>query len=88
MAFFSLNVEAPTPAQAAPLASLGADSKARVAYSGVHHHAGRADAVDRALAAVGARSSATRTTVSDNRRIEAILRPHATKRKNSAAILA
>ena len=73
MAAFRLNLETPTPAQAALLASLGADRSAKVAYSGVHHHAGRADAEDRASAAVGATRSAARTTVSDAHRIEEII---------------
>ena len=67
IAAFSLNLDTPTPAQAALVASLGACCKAKVAYSGVHHHTGRA--ADRASVAVGITSSATNTRANDNRRM-------------------
>ena len=75
IAAFSLNLATPTPAQAALVASLGACRNAKVAYSGVHHHAGRADAVDRASVAVGVTSSATNTRANDNPRMVVILHP-------------
>jgi hypothetical protein len=80
-AFFSVNLDAPTPAHAALVASLGADCNAKVAYSGVHHHAGRADAVERASDAMGVRSSAPRTRVNDNRRNAVILHPQSPMRQ-------
>jgi hypothetical protein len=39
-------MDVPTPAQAALLASVGSDLNAKVAYSGVHHHADFADTLD------------------------------------------